>query len=447
MQSSGKGPCMNKKKMLPGECNREFLLQALDSVQEGITIIDRNGVVRYANQGAAEIMGALREELIDEKVDRLTTGRPLLVQVLEKKEPILDIEYFLDFKGRAVHLINSGYPITDAQGEVIGAIDIFRGIQRSIKLANTIAGHSASFTFDQIIGDSPQLKAAVKLAKAYSRNDENVLIVGDSGTGKELFAQSIHNYSKRSGQPFIALNCANFPNDLIDSELFGYDEGAFTGASKKGKIGKFEAADGGTLFLDEIGEMPIHLQAKLLRVIETQTLQRIGSTKPVQIDVKIIAATNRDLAAMVCEGHFRNDLYYRLNVLDLEVPPLAERGNDVLLLADYFLGKMSRKMSGRARGLSAAAKRLLLEHSWPGNVRELENVIARAVVSCEEEWITAEVLQEAGVGRAVRSISKAPRLDAEQAREMLRRLDGNKKKTAEALGISRPTLYKLLKRL
>lgn len=447
MQSSGKGSCMNKKKMLPVECNREFLLQALDSVQEGITIIDRNGVVRYANQGAAEIMGALREELIDEKVDRLTTGRPLLIQVLEKKEPILDIEYFLDFKGRAVHLINSGYPITDAQGEVIGAIDIFRGIQRSIKLANTIAGHSASFTFDQIIGDSSQLKAAVKLAKAYSRNDENVLIVGDSGTGKELFAQSIHNYSKRSGQPFIALNCANFPNDLIDSELFGYDEGAFTGASKKGKIGKFEAADGGTLFLDEIGEMPIHLQAKLLRVIETQTLQRIGSTKPVQIDVKIIAATNRDLAAMVCEGHFRNDLYYRLNVLDLEVPPLAERGNDVLLLADYFLGKMSRKMSGRARGLSAAAKRLLLEHSWPGNVRELENVIARAVVSCEEEWITAEVLQEAGVGRAVRSISKAPRLDAEQAREMLRRLDGNKKKTAEALGISRPTLYKLLKRL
>lgn len=436
---------MNNK-MFSKDCAKmEFLLRALDSVQEGITMIDRDGYVRYANSGAATIMGVEREELIDQKVDKLTKGRPLLVQILEKQEAVIDIEYFLDFKGKTVQLINSGYPIMDGSGEIIGAIDIFRGMRRSLKLANTIAGYSAFFTFEQIIGKSPKLVASVKLAKAYAQNDENVLIIGDSGTGKELFAQSMHNYSERSGQPFIALNCANFPNDLIDSELFGYEEGSFTGASKKGKMGKFEAADGGTLFLDEIGEMPIHLQAKLLRVIETKNINRIGSSKSIHVDVKIIAATNRDLERSVEEGHFRKDLYYRLKVLYLDIPPLRERARDILLLAEHFLKKLSNKIRNNVIGLDEDAKQMLLEYNWPGNVRELENVIARSLVICEKDLIGTEVLKCAGLSNVRNSIKIKERIGADQARQMLLQMGGNKKKTAEALGISRPTLYKLLK--
>ncbi|WP_346353074.1 sigma-54 interaction domain-containing protein [Azotosporobacter soli] len=437
---------MSKERLLRKSDDSDMLFQALDSVQEGITMIDKEGYIRYANRAAYTIMGAKREDVLHQKVDRLTKGTPLLVKILEKKKPIIDIEYFLDFKGKTVHLINSGYPVTDESGEIIGAIDIFRGMQRSLKLADTIAGYSALFTFDQIIGNSAKIKSVVKLAKAYSRNNENVLIVGESGTGKELFAQSIHNHSKRAGAPFIALNCANFPNDLIDSELFGYEEGAFTGASKKGKMGKFEAADGGTLFLDEIGEMPIHLQAKLLRVIETLSISRIGSSKPVHVDVKIIAATNRDLEERIREGHFRKDLYYRLKVLYLDIPPLRERESDIILLADHFVKKLRQKIHSDVMGLDETAKRLLVEHTWPGNVRELENVITRALVICEGEYITEAVLKLAGLQQPCKRLCAPVQLDASQVQDVLQRLGGNKKKTAEALGISRPTLYKLLKR-
>jgi len=426
-----------------------LLLKALDSVQEGITLIDQDGYVRYANNGACKIMGVERDELIDQKADRLAKNKPLLMQTVEKREPIIDGEYFMEFKGKTIHLISSGYPVFDDNGTLIGAVDIFRGIQRSRKLANDIVGYSALFTFDQLVGESNAFCEAIELAKTYSKNDENILIIGESGTGKDLFAQSIHNYSSRRMRPFIAINCANFPSDLIDSELFGYEDGAFTGATKGGKSGKFEAANGGTLFLDEIGEMPIHLQAKLLRVIETKYVNRLGSNKSICVDVKIIAATNRDLETLVSEGCFRRDLYYRLKVLFLEIPSLRERGQDILRLANNFLEKLGRKMDKSVAGFNEVANKMLLKYPWEGNVRELENMIARALLICTGGPITAEILcrsglKEKNVAKGFKKGNDENANQIEHVLHVLQQVHGNKKRAAELLGISRPTLYKML---
>ena len=242
-----------------------------------------------------------------------------------------------------------------------------------------------------------------------------------------------------------------FPADLIDSELFGYEEGAFTGALKGGKPGKFEAANDGTLFFDEIGEMPIHLQPKLLRVIETNFINRIGSHKPIHVNAKIIAATNRKLEDFLEEGRFREDLYYRLKVLFLEIPPLRDRGDDVLLLTEYFIKKLGAKMNKRIKGLDDEAQKILLQHTWPGNVRELENTIARSLFINEGSYITGDNLRIAGLKEHqqqndVGVIKSKTHLQRELVLDIIRQTGGNKRRAAEMLRISRPTLYKLLKK-
>ncbi|GAA0180264.1 hypothetical protein SH2C18_29880 [Clostridium sediminicola] len=427
----------------------EILLKALASVSDGISICDKEGYILYVNNACCEIVRADKEELLNKKVDSLSPDKPMLTEVLEKKKSIIDVEYFWNFKGRRTHLINSGYPIFDDDGNIIGAIDIFRSIERSRKLANTIAGHQAFFTFDDIVGESNNLKEIIKLAKIFSKSNESILISGETGTGKELFAQSIHNYSNRKRKPFVALNCANLPNELIDSELFGYEEGAFTGARKGGKPGKFELANGGTLFLDELGEMQIHIQAKLLRVLETMCINRIGGNKPINVDVRIIAATNRKLEEMVEDGQFRRDLYYRLKVLCLEIPPLKEREHDILLLSDYFLKKLSKKENKHIKGIGNRAKEMLMNHNWQGNIRELENVISRSIFICDGEWITEKTLFMAGFKEPIYEeiIKKQSiKINKNILIDTLNSTEGNKKKTAEILGISRPTLYKFLKK-
>ncbi|MCY6483014.1 sigma 54-interacting transcriptional regulator [Clostridium aestuarii] len=438
----GKGEIFNRN-------FNEILLKALDSVSDGISFCDKNGYLLYVNKACCEIVGADKEELLNKKVDSLSPDKPMLIEVIEKEKSIIDIEYFWNFKGKKTHLINSGYPIFDEDGTIIGAIDIFRSIERSRKLANTIAGHQAFFMFDDIVGESNNLKEVINLAKTFSKSNESILIYGETGTGKELFAQSIHNYSNRKRKPFVALNCANLPNELIDSELFGYEEGAFTGARKGGKPGKFELANGGTLFLDELGEMQIHIQAKLLRVLETMCINRIGGNKPINVDVRIIAATNRNLEEMVEEGKFRRDLYYRLKVLYLEIPSLKDRKHDILLLADYFVKKLVNKGNKYVKGLDNKAKEMLMKHSWKGNVRELENVISRSMFICDGEWITESVLVTAGFQelKYEEIIKKESiKISKDILMNTLNSTEGNKKKAAEILGVSRPTLYKFLKK-
>lgn len=427
----------------------DMVLRALDNVNDAISYCDRTGKVMYANRACFEILGTNKEELYNGNLEELTTGKPMLLEILKNKKSIIDVEYFLKYKDRKFHFINSGYPVYSDSGEVIGAIDIFRSIERSRKLANSIAGYQAFFTFGDIQGNSRKMHELVEHAKVFARSDETVLILGESGTGKELIAQSMHNYSDRAEGPFIALNCANFPNELIDSELFGYEEGAFTGAQKGGKQGKFELASGGTIFLDEIGEMQLHLQAKLLRVLETMCVTRIGGNNPVKIDVRVIAATNRRLEELAEAGDFRRDLYYRLKVLLLETPPLRERGEDILLLAEYFIGKIAAKTGKNIARITEGAKEMLLNYSWPGNVRELENAMSRALFMCIDDEIDEKTLLKGGI-RESRYDEVVSRSSVNISRDMLSEtmlsMEGNKKKAAEFLGISRPTLYKLLKK-
>lgn len=427
----------------------EMVLKALDNVNDSISYCDKDGYVKYANKSCFKVLETNKQELFKKHLSELTIGKPMLLEILKNKKSIVDVEYFIKYNGKKFHFINSGYPVYSDDGKVIGAIDIFRSMERSRRFANNIAGYRAFFTFDDLIGQSIQMLRLIDRGKKFAKSDETILILGESGTGKELIAQSIHNYSSRSKGPFIALNCANFPNELIDSELFGYEEGAFTGARKGGKQGKFELASGGTLFLDEIGEMQIHLQAKLLRVLETMCITRIGGNSQVKLDVRIIAATNRKLERLVEEGKFRRDLYYRLKVLCIVASPLRERKEDIILLARYFIEKISKKSGKRAMDIEDSAIEILLNYSWPGNVRELENLISRIIFLCEGNKITEKTLYDAGMqAQGYDEIIKRNiiKIDKKILTDMMSKMGGNKKKTAEALGISRPTLYKMLKK-
>lgn len=443
--------CKSAKLAMKYYNHNRFLMKCLDAVEDGISLCDKDGYLVYVNNACCQLIGESKEELLYKKAQDVTNNKPALLKIIEDKKKLVDFEYFLNLKAKnkTIHLINSGYPVFDDDGkEVIGAINIFRGIKRSRKLANAIAGYQATFNFEDIIGKSSIIKDKINLAKIYSRSQANILIQGESGTGKELFAQSIHNHSNRKSEPFIPINCANFPNELIDSELFGYEEGAFTGAQKGGKPGKFEVANGGTLFLDEMGEMPIYLQAKLLRVVETKTISRIGGNRPVKIDVRIIAATNKDLEKSVKERKFRKDLYYRLKVLFLDIPSLRERKEDIIALAQYFINKCDEKMQKNVKGIDSGGEKIMMSYDWPGNIRELENIISRALFICEGDYITREHLISAGLNEMkyeVNSKSKLSDITKEIILDTLKQTRGNKKKAAEILGISRPTIYRILK--
>lgn len=428
------------------------LLLYLDSIQDGISAVDKKGVLIYTNKACCNILDVKKEDLIGKKVDSLSENRTLLRDVLRTKESKIDIEYFLDYRNRVIHVTNSGFPVFDDNNRIQGAIDVFRSIDRSRNLVNAIAGHSASFGFNDIVGKSSQIISTVELAKKCALLNGDILIEGESGTGKELFAQSIHNYSSRNEGPFIAINCASLPNELVESELFGYEEGAFTGAKKGGKAGKFELANKGTLFLDEIGDMPIHIQAKLLRAVEYKTICRIGGSRIINIDVRIVAATNRDLELMVKQDKFRGDLFYRLKVLYLRIPPLRERNGDIIELSKYFLRKTTQKMRKDIQYIDDEAKEYLMSYSWPGNIRELENSIARAIFLCDDTVLKREHLIKAGVIDSEISYKKMfskgniISLDYVAVNETYQSTLKNKKRTAELLGISRPTLYKLIKK-
>lgn len=429
------------------------LTTCLDAIQEGISAIDKEGVLVFVNKACCDMLGTTKEEILHKKADSISKERPLLLDVVKSKQAIVDKEYFMEFKNRTLHLTSSAYPVFDRQGEIFGAIDIFKSIKRSRKLANLIAGKEASFRFENIIGDSRIMQDLIAKSKRMALSDETILIEGASGCGKELFAQAIHNHSSRKNEAFIAVNCANLPNELVESELFGYEDGAFTGATKGGKPGKFELANGGTLFLDEIGEMPMHIQSKLLRAVEYKHISRVGGSRNFNVDVRIIAATNRKLEDMVREGKFRGDLFYRLKVFYLRIPALAERGSDITELAEYYLKKFSLQMKKDVEVIDEEAKEILMKYEWPGNVRELENCMARAVFLCEGSTISAGNIEEAGIHlKQCFECSGEPQgdnrlyeLGADRVREAYERSNRNKKKSAEMLGISRPTLYKLLK--
>jgi DNA-binding NtrC family response regulator len=298
-----------------------------------------------------------------------------------------------------------------------------------------------------ILGESQAIQNVREMISLVAPRDTTVLITGASGTGKELVARAVHALSSRASKSFVAINCAAFPDTLLESELFGYERGAFTGAERT-KQGRFELADGGTLFLDEIAEMPVTMQAKLLRVLEDHKIQRLGSVKSIKLDIRLVAATNRDLKRLIAEGKFREDLYYRLDVVRVHVPSLAERQGDILLLAKHFLDKCSRRLGKQIGGFDKEAAAKLIQYSWPGNVRELENVIERAVVLATSNVVTADNL----AGLTLTRVSDSPpgivplsEIEHTQICKALERFDWNIGETAKALGIHRNTLRTKIK--
>ncbi len=305
----------------------------------------------------------------------------------------------------------------------------------------------------EFIGASKPMKEVFKLIRKYATTDYPVLITGETGTGKELTARAIHERSIRKNKPFIAINCTAVPPDLLEAELFGYEKGAFTGAYKT-KQGKVELADGGTLFLDEIGDMPLDIQSKLLRFLQDYSFERLGGTKTLKADVRIIAATNVDLERAVKEGRFREDLFYRLNVLTIKLPPLRERGEDVVIMAQYFLEKSAKELNKNIKGFTEKALEAIRNYTWPGNVRELINVVRKACVLAKGEYIDVEDLNinvdalavNGGEGVNLNLEENINKLEKELLERAFRISSGNVSKIAALLGVSRPTVYKLMEK-
>ena len=339
--------------------------------------------------------------------------------------------------------------------------------QNNITLQNTVSSllesQSVHASFDSIISRSTAMEKIKKRALQVASSNSTVLITGESGTGKGLLARAIHKESPRCSKPFVSVNCAAIPETLLESELFGYERGAFTGAEKNGKLGKFQLADKGTLFLDEIGDMPLHLQVKLLSCLQNRQVDPVGAVRPVDVDVRIIAATNKDLEEMIRQNQFRDDLYFRLNVIPLYIPPLRERPEDISMLVQHIIMKFSMAMGKAVTGIEADAMDVLLSYSWPGNIREVENVIEYAINMEQSDTITVDSLPEklvrknkhvnSGSGTGMMHISLKTQLDSAEKqilRECLNQTGWNlegKRQAAEQLGISESTLYRRLKQL
>jgi len=318
-----------------------------------------------------------------------------------------------------------------------------------INIAKKFGGNYAKYEFEDIKGRDPALQKQIELAKITAKTNSKVLIFGESGTGKELFAQAIHNHSSRREGPFVAISCATIPRDLFESELFGYRPGAFTGARQDGMIGKFELAHQGSLFLDEIDALPLDIQAKLLRVLQQGEIARLGDTRSIPVDVRVIAATNTDLLSEVENNNFREDLYYRVNVVEISIPPLRERKGDLELLVSLFVDRLWKEMGINKPEVFDEVLDIFHAYDWPGNVRELENCIERAVILSQGDEITKQHLPARLVNKPTKLVCTSSTSLRDGYRDMieaaLKRNNGNASKAARELNIARSTLYRKLK--
>lgn len=447
------------------------LTSVFNAMNDGLIVLDRDGRVSQSNLAAQKITGYGDEEIIGIHILDLFSGKaPYTMKLLETGESYRDREMIIDGVRGKIHGTASGEPRVDENGQITGATIIIRPIARVQELVNKISGAQASFTFDSIIGEDKNLKNSIRLAVIASANNSAVLLQAASGTGKEVFAQAIHNGSSRRNGPFVAINCAALPRELVGSELFGYVEGAFTGAKRGGRPGKFELANKGTLLLDEIGDMPLAQQAMLLRAIQEKAILRVGGDSLINVDVRIIAATNQDLLELVGQGRFRADLYYRLNVVQISIPALKERRPDIKLLFEHFVNDMSPRFKKHITEIDKDVIKYLQAYDWPGNVRELQNVTERMLLVAEDGRLTVDCLPREILGLTDYNLRNGRAMDYQEASALpylqsnrtvrklqtgqqekdriIRILDsygGNVSKTAAELGMSRNTLYRKMR--
>ena len=438
--------------LMPHQVRAEQLKAVMMAVSDGIVAIDSSGMVTQYNPAAEQILHLSRDRVLGH----------LLTECLPEEMPLMEtLRSGISYNNQETaheqtksHYLASGRPIFDPAGRIIGAVAVLKDISEVRELVQSVTGQMPA-AFERIRHESTVMKRAIAMAKTIARGESTVLLRGETGTGKEMFARAIHEASPRATRMFVPINCAAIPDHLLESELFGYEEGAFSGAARGGKKGLFEYATGGTILLDEVAELSPPLQAKLLRVLQDGKLRRVGGTKEIEVDVRVMAATHRNLEELMAQGMFRDDLYYRLNVIPLFLPPLRERPDDIPLLAELFLQRFAARMKKPVPALGEDAMAKLIRYSWPGNIRELENILERAVNLMEGPMILAHhVLVQGSAANAPVSIRRSVQVSLEDAlaeteREALLQAvqqHGSSRKLGAALGLSHTAALKKLKK-
>ena len=438
--------------------HRKWTEVAFNSIKEGMLVLDNKLKVKYFNEKICSIFGIDKNEMYELNMKILLKDITRDMYELGGSGKIAYREISLYIKNRRIECNVSVTPVLmgeDYTGFVIVVqeADTMRGV------VNKIAGFSSKYDFNSILTRNHKMMNIIEDGKRIAQNECTVLITGESGTGKELFAHSIHNGSRRCRGPFVAINCAALPKDLVESELFGYEKGAFTGASKEGNPGKFELANGGTIFLDEIGELPLEIQSKLLRVLDNHTVARIGGKYERNLNVRIVAATNRDLIKEINARNFRSDLYFRLNVFNLRLIPLRERREDIEMFVDFFLNRLSKKNEIQVKHVDREFIDIIKNYNWPGNVRELENVVQRAYYLSKNGIITASLIPEYIVesvkndedyiileDKSKRGIKTAEQVEKELIVKALQQCNGNVIDASKLIDMGKSTLYRKIKK-
>ncbi len=432
---------------------QNYAFAMMNQLSFGVFAVNLHDQIVWANDTGCRAINTRRSILVDSPIEDILNTWPKIKRIILSNLGFLDEEHHFNIPNLKEHFLFNAYLIRTEENEIIGYLITFRPFKRLMSLVNKYAGTITSYRFEDINSQSPIMQEVIDYAKKVAHSPTSVLISGESGTGKEVFAQAIHNASDRKNHPFIAINCGAISASLIESELFGYENGAFTGALKGGRLGKFELANGGTLFLDEIGEMPADMQVKLLRAIQEGQITRLGGDKVIPVNVRIIAATNKNLEEEVKNNKFRLDLYYRINVISIEIPPLRLRREDIPNLAMHFLQNKAIKLDKPMMRLSNTLLKQISTYSWPGNVRELENYIEKVTILSSPISI-----QQHRFNKEEENVIMEPNEQEEFSPSLLKDMEkqaivktiafhqSNMTQVAKSLGISRNTLYQKMKR-
>ncbi|WP_088188237.1 sigma 54-interacting transcriptional regulator [Desulfosporosinus sp. FKA] len=445
--------------------DQALLFKILDNIHDVVLVIDSHTTIVYVNEAYARILGVPVEKVLGRRLDKIEPDSAA-IKALHSGKSIKGSEHL---KSLGIDVIGSAFPLYKGK-QIIGCISTFKNVTEELELNRELQQtkgvadylkeqldqwEQLPLSFKEYVGQNRNVKETLILAAKVARTDSTVLIRGESGVGKEVLAKAVHNASRRKNKPLIKVNCAAIPESLIESELFGYEEGAYTGAKKGGKLGKFELAHSGTIFLDEIGDMSLTMQAKLLRVLQEREFERVGGSATIKVDIRVIAATNRDLETMIDEKTFRKDLYYRLNIVPLNLNPLRERKDDLIALTQTFLDQFSREV-GHELSLSSQVLRIFQNYNWPGNIRELQNVLEHASIVCngstiEIHHLPANIIpmnnQPPDLKDKTFNLKEiVARVEKELIVSALANNNNNRTKTMEVLGISRRAFYDKLRR-